>query len=243
MDIGVVYAGQQERLASLVLESADRVGQQVPACPEWEVRDVLAHVVGLARDAVGGNLPTMDLLEQWRDDGVAEERDRMTARQVDLASGRSVDDLVHDWRGLTDSLSPMLSGRIPFPDPAPFGLSAILVTDLYVHEQDVRSALGSPRMAEGPDLSLALASYSFAVDYRIRQLDLPALEVRYGDKSRVLGPGGPAAAVGADRFELVRALAGRRSPDQILALEWEGDPTPYLPIIPAYGERVDPLVE
>ncbi len=96
---------------------------------------------------------------------------------------------------------------------------------------------------DDPALSLALAAYSFGVDYRIRQLGLPALEVRYGDKQRVLGAGEPGATVAASRFELVRVLGGRRSRDQILALEWEGDPSPYLPILPAYGERADQLVE
>jgi uncharacterized protein (TIGR03083 family) len=243
MEIQLIYAGQQEQFASLVLEEADRASVRVPACPEWEVRDVLAHVVGLARDAANGSLPTMDLLEQWRDDGVAEQRDRMTAAQVDRQANRSAEDLVNDWREVTGTLSPMLSGDIPFPDPAPFGLSAILVTDLAMHEQDVRGALGAPRVAEGPALSLALATYCFGVDYRIRQLNLPAIELRCGEKQRVLGNGRPSVSVTADRFELLRALGGRRSRDQILALEWNGDPSPYLPIIPAYGERADELVE
>jgi hypothetical protein len=42
---------------------------------------------------------------------------------------------------------------------------------------------------------------------------------------------------------MFRALAGRRSRDQILAMAWDGDPEPYLPMIPAYGERLDRLVE
>jgi hypothetical protein len=59
----------------------------------------------------------------------------------------------------------------------------------------------------------------------------------------VLGEGTPGAAVTAGRWELLRAFAGRRSRAQLSALQWSGDPEPYLPIIPAYGERVDDLVE
>ena len=62
-------------------------------------------------------------------------------------------------------------------------------------------------------------------------------------QERVLGEGDPAATVTADRFELVRMFGGRRSRAQILAASWSGDPTPYLPLIPAYGERTDDLVE
>jgi hypothetical protein len=92
-------------------------------------------------------------------------------------------------------------------------------------------------------LSLALATYSFGVDYRIRQLDLPALAVDYEGRRRILGAGEPMVSVTADQFELFRAFGGRRSRRQILAFDWEGDPGPYLALIPAYGERDDDLIE
>ena len=243
MEIQAIYAAQQEQLTSLVLDHADRNLDRVPACPEWKVRDVLAHVVGLASDAVTGSLPTLNLLEQWRDDEVVETRDRMTADQVDRLADRSIGDLADDWRQLTGTMSPMMSGEIPFPGPSPFGLSAVLVTDLAVHDQDVRGALGAPRAADGPALSLALATYCFGVDYRIRELDLPALALQYGNKQRILGNGEPEVTVTGDRFELLRALGGRRSRKQILAFDWVGDPSSYLALIPAYGERAVELVE
>jgi uncharacterized protein (TIGR03083 family) len=185
----------------------------------------------------------MDVLEQWRDDQVAQTRDRMTAEQVARVGQRSVEDLVDEWRELTATLSAMLSGAVPFPGPAPFGLGAILVTDLVIHHQDVRDALEVPHLADGPASSLALATYCFGVDYRIRQLALPALGVRYGEKLRILGDGEPAATVTGDRFNLLRAFGGRRSREQILAFGWHGDPNPYVALLPAYGERADHLVE
>jgi len=243
MEIQDLYMTQQEALASLVLAYADRSGDQVPACPGWTVNDLLAHVVGLSRDAVNGMLPVIDLLEQWRDENVVHRRDRMTADQVDRVAGKSVEGLVSRWREMTPTLAAMLSGAIPFPDPAPFGLAAILVTDLVIHDQDVRGALRVHNAPEGPAPSLALATYFFGVDYRIRQLGLPALGVRYGDKTRILGTGEPAATVSGPRFELLRAFGGRRSREQILAFDWEGDPRPYVALVPAYGERPDALVE
>ena len=243
MDIDAIYAGQQEELATLVLERPDRCAEGVPACPGWEVRDVVAHVAGLASDAAAGSLPTMDLLEQWRDDQVAETRDRMTAGQVDRVADRSVDELLAEWREVTVGLSPMLRGDRPFPDPAPFGLNAILACDLVIHVQDVRGAFGVARAPDGPGLALALATYCFGVDYRIRELHLPALAVDDGARQRTLGDGAPAATVTGDRFELLRAFAGRRSRAQILALDWSGDPDPYLSLIPAYGERAGDLLE
>ena len=243
MEIDVIYTGQQEQLAALVLERADRWAERVPACPGWQVRDVVAHVAGLASDAATGSLPTMDLLEQWRDDQVAETRDRMTAGQVDRVADSSVDELLADWREVTVGLAPMLRGERPFPDPAPFGLNAILATDLVIHVQDVRGAFGVRRAPDDPGLALAFATYCFGVDYRIRQLGLPALAVHDGRKQRTLGDGTPGATMTGDRFELLRAFAGRRSRAQILALDWSGDPDSYLALIPAYGERADDLVE
>jgi uncharacterized protein (TIGR03083 family) len=207
------------------------------------VRDVVAHVAGLASDAARGSLPTMDLLEQWRDDEVAETRDGMTAGQVERVADRSVEELVDGWRQITVELAPMLRGDRPFPDPAPFGLNAILTTDLVIHVQDVHGAWGVPPTPDGPALAVALATYCFGVDYRIRQLHLPALAVHDGSKPRTLGDGEPAATVTGERFELLRAFAGRRSRAQILALDWSGDPDPYLALIPAYGERADDLVD
>lgn len=163
MEIQDLYMTQQEALASLVLAYADRSGDQVPACPAWTVNDLLAHVVGLSSDAVTGMLPVIDLLEQWRDDNVVQSRDRMTADQVDRVAGESVEELVSQWREMTPTLAAMLSGAIPFPDPAPFGLAAILVTDLVIHDQDVRGALGVHNAPGGPASSLALATYFFSV--------------------------------------------------------------------------------
>jgi len=235
-----MYLELQLELVATAVGGADA---PVPACPRWRVGDVLAHVAGLARDAVEGTIPALDLLEQWRDDDVAAGRDAMTADQVERAETLGPEEVAGSWRALTPRLAPMLRGDEPFPEPAPFGLPAILVTDLVVHDQDVRGALGRGPAPDGPASALALATYGFGVDYRIRQLGLPALGLRTGPKLRVLGEGPPSATVSADRFELLRALAGRRSRAQILALSWEGDPGPYVGIMPAYGERATDLVE
>ena len=114
-----------------------------------------------------------------------------------------------------------------------------------MHAQDVFGALGAPQLREGPPVSLAIATYAFGVDYRVRQLGLAPLVIAYDGKARMIGDpaGEPGARVEADRFEVMRALAGRRSRAQIAALDWQGDPEPYLGIIPAYGERDEPLEE
>jgi hypothetical protein len=136
----------------------------------------------------------------------------------------------------------MFRGERPFPWWIPF-LPNILVTDLAVHAQDVRNALGRPGDRDSAGVGSALAGYAAGVGLKISVLGLPALMVRYGSKERLLGTGEPAAVWSGDRYEIFRALAGRRSREQILAMGWEGDPAPYVALIPAYGERSEALVE
>jgi uncharacterized protein (TIGR03083 family) len=242
LDLGTAYTEIQGRLLAA---AADRVTLDipVPACPAWAVRDVIGHVAGLAKDAIEGRLPAINLLDQWRDDSIATARDDMTDAHVTRSRSLDFGDVVDEWRRTTDSLLPILRGEAAFPGSPPFGLDAILVTDLWVHDTDVGGALGRQRPADGPATSIALAAYSFGLAQRVAALELPAMAVRYGEKVRVIGDGEPAATVTADRYELVRMLAGRRSRAQIADMDWNGDPEPYLAIIPAYGERADDLVD
>ena len=241
IDLGTAYMDIQDRMLATV--APELLGQPVPACPAWSVRDVVGHVAGIAKDAVTGILPPLDLVEMYRDETVATTRDDMTDQQVVRSRGLSFDDLVDDWRAATKSLLPMLRGEEPFPGKPPLGVNSVLVTDLWVHDADVGGALGRPHPADDASTSAALASYAFLVGMRVQALRLPAMALRYGDKVKVLGDGEPAATVTADRYELARMLAGRRSRRQIAAMDWDGDPTPYLEIIPAYGERSDDLVD
>jgi uncharacterized protein (TIGR03083 family) len=237
-----IYAESQERLLTAI-EKAGPTGAatMVPACPDWRVRDVLAHVSGICADVVNGTLPVLNLMEQWRDESVANARDAMTAREVDDRRDLDVDTIAKEWRGLMPALGEIFRGEAEAP-ATPF-IDSILVTDLTTHEQDVRSALGLPAVRDAAGIGVGLASFAFGVGYRLQALGLPPLRIVYGAKSRVIGDGEPAATVEADKFELFRAFSGRRSRAQIAALAWTGDPAPYLPLIPAYGERADALVE
>jgi hypothetical protein len=55
-------------------------------------------------------------------------------------------------------------------------------------------------------------------------------------------PASPAWTV-KDVVAHLTSFSGRRSTRQIRAMDWTGDPEPYLPLIPAYGERTDPITE
>jgi hypothetical protein len=246
VELDGLYTEVRDRwLEAMALAGPGGSTAPVPACPQWTVHDVTAHVAGLAGDVTAGTLPAMDLLEQWRDEDVARTRDDLTANQVARAHDERDEALIARWIEATARLAPMLRGEVPFPGTPLFGIAPVVVTDLTVHAQDVLAALGAPQITDGAPVSLAVATYGYGVDYRIRRLGLDGLVVCTGDTERVLGdPDRPSGArLTAGRFEVLRALAGRRSRAQIAALDWQGDPEPYLAIIPAYGERDEPLAD
>jgi uncharacterized protein (TIGR03083 family) len=190
-------------------------------------------------DAAAGGFPElgdpMRLLDQWSDAEVAAARDAMTARQVRERKGRSMAELLDEWATATARLVPPLRGEEHFPGGLPLLLGAVLVNDVVVHEGDVREALGLEQAAETAGVSLALAAYAFGLDARVRDLGLPALVLAYDGKERRCGDGDPGATVRATRTTLTRMLASRLDDAGIQALEWEGDPAPYLAVVGAYG--------
>jgi uncharacterized protein (TIGR03083 family) len=241
LDLAVAYAQTHRSLTALVRElDRSALATQVPATPDWSVRDVVAHVTGVALDAVRG--------EGWEVYGVIVDRsalgrlDERTAEQVDARRDVPFDAVLDEWAGLVAELAPVLRGERLGPARAPFA-DRMLATDLATHAQDVRGALAMPGDRDSMGVSAAFSSYAGGLHLRLSGSGLPALRIVYGEKDRVLGDGEPGAAVAADRFELYRAMAGRRSRRQILAYTWTGDPEPYVPMIPAYGERLTDLVE
>ena len=146
-----------------------------------------------------------------------------------------------EWDAAMPMLLDRMRGDVPGVDPLPLAFDAVLTTDLCVHADDVLAAIGRTPDRNRAATGIAFATYAFGVDYRLRALGLPALGFRYDGKERTVGEGPPATTLTASRWELLRVVAGRRSRAQIAALEWTGDPEPYLAVLPAYGERTDDL--
>ena len=241
VDMSLAYTEVQQRLCALLEDLGEtRAKILVPACPEWSVRDLLAHHCGLVVDVVSENTPEFferfNLLDQWRDDDVARARDDLSGRQVAERQGRSLESLINEWRAATAAILPIMRGEQSFPNGVPPIFSSVLINDLVVHEGDIRIALGMGQAPAGAALSVALRGYGFSLDYRLKTLGLAPLVLAYDGKTRQLGgEGDPGATVCATRFDLVRTLASRRTAAEILNLDWSGDPDPYVSIMPEYG--------
>jgi uncharacterized protein (TIGR03083 family) len=240
LDVSAAYVEAQERLCAVLVNlDEEDAGMPVPACPGWSIRDVVAHHCGAVVDTLTGNLSELggaNLLDQWRDQDVADARDALTGREVAEREGRSLQSVLEEWKDATVALLPVLRGERSFADVVPPIFSGVLVNDVVVHEGDIRLALGLEPVQEGAALSLALVGYGFSLDSRLRTLGLRPLVLAYDGKQRQFGGDTkPGATLRASRYELVRALASRRSATQIRGYEWTGDAEPYIPVLPEYG--------
>ena len=214
----------------------------MPACPAWTVRDVLAHVTGVAADAAGGTYFS-GAADAWSDIRLAAARDEWTAGQVQSRRDRPVEALLAEWAGWSASLEPVLAGTVPALPGSPGWLVSAPVADLAVHLHDVRGALRQPGDRDAPVTGLGLRIYARWLGQRLDQAGRPALRLWVAGRERVEGSGQPVTALAADAFELFRALSGRRSLGQVRALGWDGDPEPYLDLFAPYPMPASPLVE
>lgn len=236
-DAGAAYQLIAERIDALVRGRAGIADLAVPACPGWTIRQVVAHLAGVAQDVVALNLEKKGT-SPWAD------------AQVARLGGHGIDDLLDLWRQLLDEV------RVNLAFASAAGVCQ-LVFDTLTHEHDIRGALGEPG-SRGGDLAFtaALGFVTTMGDEFIRQAQLPALRlstptvgaVQLGDPHTARGH----IALSVSDFEALRCFGGRRSVGQLLALPWDGDPTNLMPVftevLPAFtngGLRppADDLVE
>ncbi|GAB3663150.1 hypothetical protein GCM10027596_25900 [Nocardioides korecus] len=195
-----------ERVCELVTGvPAEATEQRVPACPDWTVRDLLSHVVGLGADVLGGDEPD-DHNEAW------------TQAQVDARRDRSVEELVAEWRGLADDLEAWMRAH----GTRPLG-------DVTIHEQDLRSALGVPG-GRGTEAFAAVRDRMVG-RFAGRVEGLPSIAL-VGETWTWVSGGGPAedaaVVVSASDFDLGRALMSRRTAEQLRSWTTRGDVEQHL---------------
>ena len=232
VDTGRVYQRIRHDFVAAVLGLSEAQRQiRVPATPAWSVRNVLAHVVGIASDLNAQRFPASDDLggTAWTDSQVARGRGRTTA------------DLVAEWEREAATFEDGLRA---------FGyeFGSHFVADLHAHYQDVRSALGLTAETDQLTVAVALDHYIGFVDGLLTANNWGELEVVTGTETRYLGRGRRRARLRARPFELLRALSGRRSEHQIRALEWHGDVDEFVGFMRAnlgngYALRERDLVE
>jgi uncharacterized protein (TIGR03083 family) len=215
------YGALRARVVDLVgALPPDALDIASPATPEWSAHDVLAHIVGVADDAVHGRL-----------DGVA--TDPWTAAQVDARRGATTSDMLVEW----DEVGPPFAEAM-LAIPEVFAGQALF--DAFTHEHDLRHALGEPGARDSDALELI---YNWLVGLRSLS-ELPALCYDTEEGRVVAGIGEPSTTIGASRFEIVRGATGRRSRSEIEGWTWDPTPDPDTVITATFFTmRTDPLNE
>ena len=222
--------------------SSEDLEREVPATPGWRVRDIVAHLVGDLESIARGDFPS-EFFQLIGEPSAIRRLNEWTAVHVSHRADKPMDELFKEWDEATATLAPKMRGQEPWPEGVPSFANHILVTDLGVHQHDIYGAFGIKRDRESPPVNIGVAAYITGIGWRL-EADGGGTIAFETDKRRVAGSSEePDATVRGDRFELFRALSGRRSPDQIRAYDWEGDPEPFIKYFYPYGLREEELVE
>lgn len=243
-DIGDVYEATRKEIASFVSTlSEDELARRVPATPDWTIRDVISHLTGDVVSTVDGDFPREFFASFGSDEGIA-KLNEWTDRQVRERRGRRLQEVLDEWESATPELLPRIRGEEPWPDPMMTFAGHILVTDIAIHQQDIYGALGILRDRDSAAVKIGLSTYIGGIQLRMGATPGDGT-IRFVTETKdvVCGSGEPTATVKAGRFELFRALSGRRSPEQIRNYEWDGDPEPFTRFFYPYGVRAEALAE
>jgi uncharacterized protein (TIGR03083 family) len=197
----------------------------VPDCPAWTIRDVVAHVTGLNADVVDGNV-----IELGTDD--------WTDNQVESRAHMSMAEVCDEWEGIARRTTTFIT-EDPF-------MGVRMAADLVTHIHDVLWALGrsddgfAVAGREGVGVRSALSRYGPFFCERAVSASLPIVQVTVvpdliGSQNWSSRDEAPAVTLSGSAFDLLRVFTGRRTLEQVLAMDWTGDPDPYLTVISPYG--------
>lgn len=160
-------------IATLAATFTDDEWALPTALPGWSVRDNLSHVIGVERMLLGDPAPAVDIshiervaadpfaasIESWvearrtvRGPAVALEFDEVVARRRAQLAALSED----DWARV--AWSPI--GEVPYR-----AFMVVRVFDSWMHEQDMRRAVGRPGHLEGSAVEVALRHFTTALGF------------------------------------------------------------------------------
>jgi hypothetical protein len=197
----VAYRELRVRVEALI-EPLDAAALEVtaPATPRWRAHDVLSHLVGITEDVVNGRM-----------DGLAS--DAWTQAQVDRRKAASAAELFAEWDEFGPRFETMLGA-------APAEIAGQAVFDAGTHEHDLRNALGMPGAR---DTEAIAVGWEWIVEARTRG-NAPAICFVVESGEGVSGVGDVVARVEAARFDLFRAVSGRRTAEEIQHFTWSCEP-------------------
>lgn len=193
-------------------------------CPGWSVQDNLSHVVGTESMILGRPAPEhdpgekewirnpigasnevqVDYRRSWPPEKVLEEYREVTGERIKAMKAYSDEDLK------AESWTPVGQGTVE-------DLLAIRIMDIWVHEQDIRRAVGKTGGLEGPVAEHAFGRHSTAMPFIVGKKVAPpdGTTVVF----EVTGPAGGTVAVGKEGKRAERLDEVPESPTVRLSMD------------------------
>ena len=239
-DYGGAYRDLRVRVTDLLrsVPPAD-LDAIAPATPEWRVRDLAAHLAGVCDDGLHGNLGSVtsagsDLVVGVDD---PEAVNSWTDVHVTKRADWPIEQVLDNWAELAEQVEPTLNALHP--------AIGQLLADAVTHEHDIRGGLGKPgdrdsaAMVIGVDWLLRLMS-------KLLKRDIDGtLRIEHEDGAVDIGTAEPVTVLRTTRFEILRVVTGRRSMEQMRAMDWNGplDPSVLIVAPGLYPPRATDLIE
>jgi uncharacterized protein (TIGR03083 family) len=198
----VAYRHVRQNVAVLLGQYPAPEDLDVPSCPEWTIQDLVAHLVGISALAIGR--------------GSGWVRPERSSLGIDVAG------LISEWERMGARAERLLAEQGG-------QRGSLLVMDAFTHELDIRYAIGAPLPSEHPAFHRAFRVLLNGFSASVIAHNLPAITLEVDGQEFHAGLGEPAATLAADRYDLYRSLAGRRTLEQIARLGWSRDSHRWLP--------------
>ncbi|MFI9649098.1 maleylpyruvate isomerase family mycothiol-dependent enzyme [Streptomyces sp. NPDC052040] len=152
-----------EAISGLVGSLVEGEWNRRTPCPGWSVRDVVSHVIGMDCEMLGDPRPIHTLPRDLFH--VTNEHQRYTEMQVDVRRHHTAPEMTSELEYTVIRRNRQLRNESRDPGTTvrgPFGSEQTLeeamryrAFDLWVHEQDLRAALGQPGNLDSPGALIA----------------------------------------------------------------------------------------
>ena len=205
VDVGLAYRDLRERVTALLAGlNADDWERTVPHCPEWTVRQTLAHMVGVVDDALNQNMG-----------GVATPA--WTQAHIDKRVHQSGTDIVGEWNTYAPFIEAVATQR-------GMALSQLLF-DAATHEHDLRHALGVPGARDSTAVGVGLG---FVISRLVSRTGGSPVRIVVDGTEFTGNAAANKPLLKASAFDVIRCFGSRRGREQVEALDWSSsDPATF----------------
>lgn len=203
------YAHVRDELIAALAELDDAaMAQRVPSCPEWTVKDIVAHLCGLNAEKLSGVQGSLGI-------------DEATVRQVAGRSAMTLAEVVTEWQSHTIPIATLMTDDEY--------IATAFLADLVIHVYDLVEVLGQPTSAAAAATPMSAHRYVPLLQERVAERVSVALTVELTDGTSWPAPGnGRAVTLRATPHDFLRGVTGRFTRAQVESLDWSTDPAEIL---------------